>query len=88
MHVFGLQGHYRYCEALFSLGEGQKAIEANTMAQSLCKEDREGVKDLEQQHLKFIEMPDPKGTFTAAPSITFYVLSIKNIYSKPLKPHS
>ncbi|XP_034405472.1 E3 ubiquitin-protein ligase TTC3 [Cyclopterus lumpus] len=54
------KGHYRYCEALFSLGEVQKAIEANTMAQSLCKEDQEGIKDLEQQHLKFTEMPDPK----------------------------
>uniref|UniRef100_A0A8C2WNS4 RING-type E3 ubiquitin transferase n=1 Tax=Cyclopterus lumpus TaxID=8103 RepID=A0A8C2WNS4_CYCLU len=67
--VYGNRGHYRYCEALFSLGEVQKAIEANTMAQSLCKEDQEGIKDLEQQHLKFTEMPDPKGT--TAPSITF-----------------
>lgn len=58
-----LQGHYRYCEALFFLGEVKMAIEANNSAQSLCKDDQEGIKDLEQQHLKFItEMADAKGT--------------------------
>ncbi|GAA6232084.1 E3 ubiquitin-protein ligase TTC3 isoform X1 [Lates japonicus] len=48
------KGHYRYCEALFSLGEVKMAIEANNSAQSLCKDDLEGVKDLEQQHQKFV----------------------------------
>ncbi|XP_074467867.1 E3 ubiquitin-protein ligase TTC3 [Sebastes fasciatus] len=54
------KGHYRYCEALFSLGEIKKAIEANNIAQSLCKDDHEGMKDLEQQHLKFAEVQVPK----------------------------
>ncbi|XP_068571715.1 E3 ubiquitin-protein ligase TTC3 [Cebidichthys violaceus] len=56
------KGHYRYCEALFSLGEIKRAIDANSMAQRLCRDDHEGFKDLEQQHLKFAEMlmPDPK----------------------------
>ncbi|TMS14573.1 E3 ubiquitin-protein ligase TTC3 [Larimichthys crocea] len=48
------KGHYRYCEALFSLGEVKRAIEANKLAQTLCKRDREGVKDLEQQLQKFM----------------------------------
>ncbi|KAG7217207.1 hypothetical protein INR49_027751 [Caranx melampygus] len=47
------KGHYRYCEALFSLGEVRMAIEANSSAQRLCKDDHEGVKDLEQQQSKF-----------------------------------
>ncbi|XP_073335984.1 E3 ubiquitin-protein ligase TTC3 [Pagrus major] len=55
------KGHYRYCEALFSMGEIKMAIEANNSARSLCKDDQEGIKDLEQQHQKFItEMPEPK----------------------------
>lgn len=70
-----LQGHYRYCEALFSLGEVKRAVEANKLAQSLCKGDREGVKDLEQQLQKFLGEQaviesDGKltGTFTALKS--------------------
>ncbi|XP_045895340.1 E3 ubiquitin-protein ligase TTC3 [Micropterus dolomieu] len=61
------KGHYRYCEALFSMGEIQLALEANDSAQSLCKDDQDGIKDLEQQHLKFTThaeqlraMKDPK----------------------------
>ncbi|XP_040906849.1 E3 ubiquitin-protein ligase TTC3 isoform X2 [Toxotes jaculatrix] len=55
------KGHYRYCEALFSLGEVRMALEANSSAQTLCKDDHEGIKDLEQQHLKFItEMEERK----------------------------
>nr|XP_046266276.1 E3 ubiquitin-protein ligase TTC3 [Scatophagus argus] len=54
------KGHYRYCEALFCLGEVRMAFEANSSAQSLCKDDQEGLKNLEQQHLKFTtEMADP-----------------------------
>ncbi|XP_044226029.1 E3 ubiquitin-protein ligase TTC3-like isoform X3 [Thunnus albacares] len=53
------KGHYRYCEALFSLGHYKMAIEANRSAQDLCKDDQEGIKDLEQQHQKFItERPE------------------------------
>ncbi|KAM7374694.1 hypothetical protein PAMP_007338 [Pampus punctatissimus] len=56
------KGHYRYCEALFFLGEVKMAIEANKSAKSLCKDDQDGLKDLEQQHLKFItEMEEAKG---------------------------
>ncbi|XP_026183559.1 E3 ubiquitin-protein ligase TTC3 isoform X2 [Mastacembelus armatus] len=47
------KGHYRYCEALFYFGEIKMAIEANKSAQSLCKEDHDGVKDLEQQLVRF-----------------------------------
>ncbi|XP_077402807.1 E3 ubiquitin-protein ligase TTC3 isoform X2 [Vanacampus margaritifer] len=47
------KGHYRYCEALFLLGEVDWAFSANVSAQSLCKHDREGLKDLEQQFQKF-----------------------------------
>nr|XP_019941403.1 PREDICTED: E3 ubiquitin-protein ligase TTC3 [Paralichthys olivaceus] len=56
------KGHYRYCEALFFLGEFKRAIEANTSAQRLCKNDHEGFKELEQQQIKFItEMTELKG---------------------------
>ncbi|KAF0038410.1 hypothetical protein F2P81_008894 [Scophthalmus maximus] len=55
------KGHYRYCEALYSLGEVKNAIEANISAQSLCRDDSEGIKDLEQQHVKFMaETAKPK----------------------------
>ncbi|XP_062263048.1 E3 ubiquitin-protein ligase TTC3 [Platichthys flesus] len=56
------KGHYRYCDALFSMGEFKRAIEANCSAQSLCKDDPEGFKELEQQQLKFIQaIKDLKG---------------------------
>lgn len=55
--MVGLQGHYRYCEALFFLGEVKMAIEANNSAQSLCKDDLDGIKDLEQQYQKFGKFP-------------------------------
>lgn len=48
-----VQGHYRYCEALFSLGHYEMAIKANKLAQMLCKDDHEGVKDLETQFCKY-----------------------------------
>ncbi|XP_062289742.1 E3 ubiquitin-protein ligase TTC3-like isoform X1 [Scomber scombrus] len=60
------KGHYRYCEALFFLGEVQMAIEANSAAQTLCKEDKEAMKSLETQHLKlifyFVKWKDPPET--------------------------
>ncbi|XP_029374493.1 E3 ubiquitin-protein ligase TTC3 isoform X2 [Echeneis naucrates] len=55
------KGHYRYCDALFSMGAVRKAIDANKSAQILCKNDNEGLKDLEQQFFKFTSsMADPK----------------------------
>uniref|UniRef100_H3C3U7 RING-type E3 ubiquitin transferase n=1 Tax=Tetraodon nigroviridis TaxID=99883 RepID=H3C3U7_TETNG len=47
------KGHYRYCEALFSLGEVDMAIYNNTLAMHYCQGDKSSLKDLEQQHLKF-----------------------------------
>ncbi|XP_055798331.1 E3 ubiquitin-protein ligase TTC3-like isoform X4 [Salvelinus fontinalis] len=55
------KGHYRYCEAMFLLGEHKQAMAANEWAQTLCKADPEGMKDLLQQHAKFnIEMEESK----------------------------
>ncbi|KAJ7996986.1 hypothetical protein DPEC_G00224220 [Dallia pectoralis] len=55
------KGHYRYCEALFLLGEHKWAKEANEWALSLCKSDPEGRKDLLQQRDKFqMEMKEIK----------------------------
>uniref|UniRef100_A0A3B4T8S4 RING-type E3 ubiquitin transferase n=1 Tax=Seriola dumerili TaxID=41447 RepID=A0A3B4T8S4_SERDU len=62
--IYGNRGHYRYCEALFSMGKTEMAIQANISAQKLCKDDHEGLKDLEQQHQKFItSVAEPKGIF-------------------------
>lgn len=61
------QGHYRFCEALFMLGFVRYAIEANKAAQELCKDDHEGMKDLEQQFKLFTQTPDPKGIFITEP---------------------
>lgn len=36
------------------MGKANLALEANRSAQLLCKDDQEGIKDLEQQHLKFL----------------------------------
>ncbi|XP_072254387.1 E3 ubiquitin-protein ligase TTC3 isoform X2 [Pyxicephalus adspersus] len=47
------KGHYRFCEALFSLGEIQRAIAANEKAQELCKDSQEGIRDLLVQHSRF-----------------------------------
>ncbi|XP_016076159.1 PREDICTED: E3 ubiquitin-protein ligase TTC3 isoform X2 [Miniopterus natalensis] len=46
------KGHYRYCAALSMLGEYDWALQANSKAQKLCKNDPEGIKDLIQQHIK------------------------------------
>uniref|UniRef100_UPI0037E877C5 E3 ubiquitin-protein ligase TTC3 isoform X2 n=1 Tax=Semicossyphus pulcher TaxID=241346 RepID=UPI0037E877C5 len=48
------KGHYRYCEALYLLGELKMAIDANKSAQQICRGTQEGIRDLEQQHLKFV----------------------------------
>ncbi|XP_073473302.1 E3 ubiquitin-protein ligase TTC3 isoform X2 [Aquarana catesbeiana] len=47
------KGHYRFCEALFALGEIERAIASNEKAQELCRDSQEGIKDLIQQHSKF-----------------------------------
>ncbi|XP_074528283.1 E3 ubiquitin-protein ligase TTC3 [Halichoeres trimaculatus] len=47
------KGHYRYCEALFLLGELKMAIAANDLGRSWCKDDQEGLRDLDQQRQKF-----------------------------------
>lgn len=50
--IFLEQGHYRYCAALYMLGEYDWALQANSKAQKLCKNDPEGINDLIQQHVK------------------------------------
>lgn len=53
VNVVSLQGHYRYCEALFFLGEVEMAIYNNSLAMHYCQCNKNSLKDLEQQHLKF-----------------------------------
>ncbi|XP_028277332.1 E3 ubiquitin-protein ligase TTC3 isoform X2 [Parambassis ranga] len=48
------KGHYRYCEALFFMGKANLALEANRSAQLLCNDDQDGMKELEQQLVKFL----------------------------------
>lgn len=68
-----IKGHYRYCEALFSLGQHKMAIKANQLAQLLCKDDHEGVKELDAQLYKFtVPQPvpqrgPPRGYVSAGP---------------------
>ncbi|XP_066555587.1 E3 ubiquitin-protein ligase TTC3 isoform X2 [Amia ocellicauda] len=47
------KGHYRFCDALFSLGEHVQALEANEKAQALCRHDPDGTRDLLQQNARF-----------------------------------
>ncbi|MGH0129798.1 UNVERIFIED_CONTAM: hypothetical protein FKN15_052149 [Acipenser sinensis] len=47
------KGHYRFCEALFLLGEHQRALEANAKAQDLCRDNPDGILDLCQQNERF-----------------------------------
>ncbi|XP_050976999.1 E3 ubiquitin-protein ligase TTC3 isoform X2 [Labeo rohita] len=47
------KGHYRFCDALFYLGEHQKALTANRLAQEACHADADGQKDLLQQYERF-----------------------------------
>ncbi|KAG9351552.1 hypothetical protein JZ751_022803 [Albula glossodonta] len=57
------KGHYRFCDALFSLGEHKRALEANERAQELCYRDAEGIRDLQQQRGRFLsEMEESKGS--------------------------
>uniref|UniRef100_UPI00398F8B31 E3 ubiquitin-protein ligase TTC3 isoform X2 n=1 Tax=Pristiophorus japonicus TaxID=55135 RepID=UPI00398F8B31 len=52
------KGHYRLCDALFSMGEHKRAIDANTKAQELCKDVSDGIRDLIQQKAKFLKLQD------------------------------
>ncbi|XP_067897297.1 E3 ubiquitin-protein ligase TTC3 isoform X2 [Heterodontus francisci] len=49
------KGHYRLCDALFSMGEHKRAIDANAKAQELCKDVSDGIRDLIQQKEKFLK---------------------------------
>lgn len=75
------KGHYRFCDALFYLGEHQRALLANQQAQDACRADVEGQKDLLQQHERFqselqeardmkTKKPDPKKVSSKARSHT------------------
>ncbi|XP_029107422.1 E3 ubiquitin-protein ligase TTC3 isoform X2 [Scleropages formosus] len=56
------KGHYRFCDALFMLGEHQRAVMANERAQELCYKDADGVRDLLQQNIRFkMEMEPSRG---------------------------
>ncbi|XP_048458872.1 E3 ubiquitin-protein ligase TTC3 [Rhincodon typus] len=52
------KGHYRLCDALFSMGEHKRAIDANAKAQELCKDVSDGIRDLIQQKEKFLKKRD------------------------------
>ncbi|XP_053312188.1 E3 ubiquitin-protein ligase TTC3 [Spea bombifrons] len=47
------KGHYLFCEALFLIGEKERALASNEKAQDLCKDSPDGIRDLLQQHEKF-----------------------------------
>ncbi|XP_023117643.2 E3 ubiquitin-protein ligase TTC3 isoform X2 [Amphiprion ocellaris] len=49
------KGHYRYCDALFLMGEIRMALEGNCLAQTVCDPESDGMKDLEMQHEKFLD---------------------------------
>ncbi|KAM3935009.1 E3 ubiquitin-protein ligase TTC3 isoform 2-T2 [Leptodactylus fuscus] len=49
------KGHYRFCEALFLLGETERAVSSNKKAQEVCKYCPDGIRDLIQQHSRFIK---------------------------------
>ncbi|KAM7133032.1 E3 ubiquitin-protein ligase TTC3 isoform 7-T9 [Molossus nigricans] len=68
------KGHYRYCAALSMLGEYDWALQANSKAQKLCKNDPEGIKDLIQQHVKLQNQIEDLqgGTSTRNPIKAFY----------------
>ncbi|XP_078512986.1 E3 ubiquitin-protein ligase TTC3-like isoform X2 [Lissotriton helveticus] len=78
------KGHYRFCDALFALGEYMEALQANLKALKLCEGDPDGVKELGQQVLKFkkwleerqdeagiphVEIPSQNSFFENAPSV-------------------
>ncbi|XP_043927961.1 E3 ubiquitin-protein ligase TTC3-like [Protopterus annectens] len=54
------KGHYRFCHALFMMGECKRAVEANEKAIELCKDDTEGIQDLLSQKTSFKEQLEEK----------------------------
>ncbi|XP_069058647.1 E3 ubiquitin-protein ligase TTC3-like isoform X3 [Pleurodeles waltl] len=54
------KGHYRFCDALFALGEYMEALQANLKAHKLCEEDQDGIKELTQQVIKFKQVLEEK----------------------------
>ncbi|XP_075710717.1 E3 ubiquitin-protein ligase TTC3 isoform X2 [Rhinoderma darwinii] len=50
-----MKGHYRFSEALYLLGETEHAVSSNEKAQELCRLCPEGIRDLIQQHARFIK---------------------------------
>ncbi|KAG8590994.1 hypothetical protein GDO81_007005 [Engystomops pustulosus] len=49
------KGHYRFCEALFLVGETEHAVVSNIKAQELCKYAPDGIRDLIQQHSRLLK---------------------------------
>ncbi|XP_077149996.1 E3 ubiquitin-protein ligase TTC3 isoform X2 [Ranitomeya variabilis] len=49
------KGHYRFCEALYLLGETERAVSSNKKAQDLCRYCPDGIRDLIQQQDKFMQ---------------------------------
>ncbi|XP_073524498.1 E3 ubiquitin-protein ligase TTC3 isoform X3 [Phyllobates terribilis] len=49
------KGHYRFCEALFLLGETGRAVSSNKKAQDLCRYCPDGIRDLIQQQEKIVK---------------------------------
>ncbi|XP_069058643.1 E3 ubiquitin-protein ligase TTC3-like [Pleurodeles waltl] len=54
------KGHHRFCDALFLIGDFQRALASNEKALVLCKKDPEGIKELSQQNLRFREFIEKK----------------------------
>ncbi|XP_017158539.1 E3 ubiquitin-protein ligase TTC3 [Poecilia reticulata] len=77
------KGHYRYCEALFFLGAMDLALEANSTARWLCRENPEGLRDLDQLYLKF--RPEPLPAEPPQRPHSFKVGLVKKI-PQPTKP--
>ncbi|XP_067288766.1 E3 ubiquitin-protein ligase TTC3 [Pseudorasbora parva] len=62
------KGHYRFCDALFFLGQHQKAVLANRWALEACAADPEGHKDLLQQCERFqMELQESRDMKTKKP---------------------
>ncbi|XP_038657415.1 E3 ubiquitin-protein ligase TTC3 isoform X4 [Scyliorhinus canicula] len=81
------KGHYRLCDALFSLGEHKRAIAANTKAQQLCKDVPDGIRDLIQQKERFLKKQRDENRGRTRTDGLKEELNIKKEHSKlPTKP--
>ncbi|XP_072515716.1 E3 ubiquitin-protein ligase TTC3 isoform X2 [Salminus brasiliensis] len=89
------KGHYRFCDALFFLGAKEKAVQANILAQELCRADPEGMRDLQQQYIRFMTEPyedkaegKPKKTESKrATGKRFEGACVMDPSAQPLHPH-